>query len=82
MQTVVSSRGQIVLPAEFRREDDIKPGEAFEVIRVKRGEYRLQRKEKPPNDGLLKLLLSCPVKGFFVPLPDTETTDDLRSPFA
>jgi AbrB family looped-hinge helix DNA binding protein len=82
MQIVVSSKGQIVLPAEFRREDDIRPGEAFEVIRVKRGEYRLERKEKPANEGLVKLLLSCPEKGFFVPLPDTDTTDDLRSPFA
>jgi AbrB family looped-hinge helix DNA binding protein len=81
MQTVVSSKGQIVLPAEIRREDDIKAGEAFEVIRVKRGEYRLRRKEPRPNEGLVDLLRACPVKGYFVPLPRAETTDKMRSPF-
>ncbi len=81
MQTVISSKGQIVLPAEIRRKDGIKAGEAFDVIRVKRGEYRLRRKERPPNEGLVDLLLACPVKGFFVPMPNGETTDDIRSPF-
>lgn len=81
MQTVVSSKGQIVLPAQIRREDEIKSGETFEVIRVKRGEYRLKRKEKQPNEGLVDWLLACPVKGFFKPMPRTQTTDDVRSPF-
>jgi AbrB family looped-hinge helix DNA binding protein len=41
MKTTVSSKGQIVLPAEFRQTDRIKPGQEFEVQRLDRGDYRL-----------------------------------------
>jgi len=34
MKATVSSKGQIVLPAELRHEDRIKPGEEFEVQRL------------------------------------------------
>jgi AbrB family looped-hinge helix DNA binding protein len=40
MKTTVSSKGQIVLPAEFRRMDRIEPGQEFDVERVDRGDYR------------------------------------------
>jgi AbrB family looped-hinge helix DNA binding protein len=64
MKTTVSSKGQIVLPAEIRRQDCIEAGQEFEVERLDRGEYRLKRKERLRNDGLVKLLLACPVKGW------------------
>ncbi len=76
MRTKVSSKGQIVLPAELRREDRIKPGQQFEVERVRRGEYRLLRRPAYPNEGLVDLLLKCPAKGFFVPI-ESESTDKL-----
>jgi len=76
MRTRVSSKGQIVLPAEFREKDGIEPGQQFEVERTDRGEYRLFRVEAPANEGLVELLLSCPVKGFFVPI-ESESTDTL-----
>lgn len=76
MTTVVSSKGQIVLPAEIRRQDDIKPGQEFEIERIDRGEYRLVRHEPPPNEGVVDWLLACPAKGFFVPI-DSESTDTL-----
>jgi len=38
MKTRVSSKGQIVLPAEIRQRDGIRPGEQFEVKRIDRGE--------------------------------------------
>ena len=41
MKTTVSSKGQIVLPAELRQLDDIQAGQEFDVERVDRGEYRL-----------------------------------------
>ena len=41
MTTTVSSKGQIVLPAEIRQQDDVKPGQKFEIERIDRGEYRL-----------------------------------------
>jgi AbrB family looped-hinge helix DNA binding protein len=76
MKTTMSSKGQIVLPAELRREDELRTGEEFEIERIERGEYRLVRKRPPPNDGLVEWLLRCPVKGFFTPL-DSELTDSL-----
>ena len=76
MRTVVSSKGQIVLPASIRRLDDIKPGQQFEVERIDRGEYRLILREPSPNEGLTDWLLACPVKGYFAPIA-SESTDTL-----
>ena len=76
MKTVVSSKGQIVLPAEFRHADGIEPGQEFDVERLDRGDYRLVRRAAPPNEGAVDWLLSCPQKGYFVPV-DSESTDTL-----
>ena len=78
--TTVSSKGQIVLPAEIRHQDRIKPGQEFEIERIDRGEYLLRRKSRRRNEGLVKLLLACPVKGWFQPLDRSETTDDIAAP--
>ena len=80
MTTTVSTKGQIVLPAEIRQEDGIEPGQEFEIERIDRGEYRLRRVARRRNEGLVKLLLACPVKGWFRPTKSTETTDDLNAP--
>jgi AbrB family looped-hinge helix DNA binding protein len=80
MKTTVSTKGQIILPAEIRQRDAIEPGQEFEVERLDRGEYRLKRKERRRNEGLVKLLLACPVKGWFKPMDRTETTDDIQVP--
>jgi AbrB family looped-hinge helix DNA binding protein len=80
MKTTISSKGQIVLPAELRQQDGIEAGQEFEVERLDRGEYRLKRKERRRNEGLVKLLLACPVKGWFEPMDRTETTDDIKAP--
>ena len=76
MTTRVSSKGQIVLPAELRLQDRIEPGQEFEVERIEPGEYRLVRRAKAPNQGLVRWLRACPEKGFFVPIP-SESTDTL-----
>lgn len=76
MKTRVSSKGQIVLPAEIRQMDRIAPGEEFEIERVDRGEYRLIRLESPANEGVVDWLRACPEKGFFVPI-ESESTQDL-----
>jgi AbrB family looped-hinge helix DNA binding protein len=34
MRTTVSTKGQIILPAEIRRADRIEPGQEFEVERI------------------------------------------------
>lgn len=79
MKTTVSSKGQVVLPAELRLLDGIESGQEFEVERLDRGEYRLKRK-RPRNEGLVKLLLGCPAKGWFRPMDRSETTDDIDAP--
>jgi len=76
MKTRVSSKGQIVLPAEVRRQDKIEAGQEFEIERLDRGDYRLVRRASRPNEGLVDWLLSCPEKGFFVPV-ESESTDSL-----
>jgi AbrB family looped-hinge helix DNA binding protein len=76
MKTTVSSKGQIVLPAVIRQQDDIQAGQEFEIERLDRGEYRLRRCAPAPNAGVVDWLLACPVKDFFVPL-DSESTDTL-----
>ncbi len=76
MKTTVSSKGQIVLPAELRQQDNIEPGQVFDVERLDRGEYRLVRTAVPPNEGVVDWLLACPEKGFFVPI-ESESTDTL-----
>lgn len=76
MKTAVSTKGQIVLPAELRQQDNIEPGQEFEIERIDRGEYRLKRLTPPRNLGLVDWLLACPEKGFFVPI-ESESTDTL-----
>ena len=76
VKTTISSKGQIVLPAELRELDDIQPGEEFTVERLDRGDYRLVRRTPPRNEGVVDWLLACPDKGFFVPIA-SESTDTL-----
>ncbi len=76
MKTTVSSRGQIVLPAEFRQIDRVEPGQVFDIERLECGEYRLVRFGAPPNEGAIDWLLACLQKDFFVPI-DSELTDVL-----
>ncbi len=76
MKTRVSSKGQIVIPQEIRALDQIEPGQEFEVERLDRGEYRLVRRAPLANEGLVDCLLSCPEKGYFVPIA-SESTDTL-----
>jgi AbrB family looped-hinge helix DNA binding protein len=80
MKTTVSTKGQIILPAEIRQRDAIESGQVFEVERIDRGEYRLKRTERRRNEGLVKLLLACPVKGWFKPLDRKQTTEDIKVP--
>lgn len=80
MRTTVSTKGQIVLPVEIRLRDRIEPGQEFEVERIDRGTYQLTRAARRRNAGLVKLLLACPVKGWFRPAGRTETTGDIRIP--
>ena len=76
MKTTVSSKSQLVLPAEIRQQDRIEAGQEFDIERVDRGEYRLKRRSALPNEGVVDWLLACPKKGFLVPI-ESESTDTL-----
>jgi AbrB family looped-hinge helix DNA binding protein len=76
MKTRVSSKGQIVLPAELRERDCIEAGQEFDVERIDRGEYLLKRRAPRLNEGVVDWLLACPAKGFFEPV-ESESTDTL-----
>lgn len=65
-----------MLPAELRRQDHIEAGQEFEFERLDRGDYRLVRRKLRPNEGVVDWLLTCPEKGFFVPI-ELESTDAL-----
>ncbi len=76
MQTTLSSKGQIVLPAELRHQDNIHAGETFEIERLNAGHYLLKRRPSGKNAGLVDLLLACPEKDWFQPV-ESESTDTL-----
>jgi len=76
MVTRISSKGQIVLPAELRQLDHIEAGQEFDIERVDYGEYRLVLRRPRPNRGVVDWLLACPEKGYFVPI-ESESTDTL-----
>jgi AbrB family looped-hinge helix DNA binding protein len=76
MKTTVSSKGQIVLPAELRARDAIHPGEQFEVERVEAGRYLLKKLPSAGSLGVLAWLQACPEKDWFQPVP-SESTDNL-----
>lgn len=76
MKTKISTKGQLILPAEIRRQDGIEAGQEFDVERLDRGDYRLTRRAPPTNDGLVEWLLACPEKDWFVPV-ESESTDTL-----
>ena len=76
MKTTVSSKGQIVLPAEIREQDGIAPGQQFQVERLEAGQYLLRREPSNNNVGVVDWLRACPVKDWFHPIP-SESTDSL-----
>ena len=69
-------KGQIVLPAEIQRQDDVEPDHVFDVERIERGTYRLIHRTPKPPEGIVDWLLGCPEKGFFVPI-ESESTEML-----
>lgn len=76
METIVSSKGQIVLPSPLRKRDNIRAGQRFSVERLRSGDYRLVR-QQAPGDDLVAWLRSCPEKGYLKAPHFTDSTDDI-----
>ena len=75
MKTSVSSKGQIVLPADLREQDRVRPGEQFEIERLGSGQYLLSKSASSDKVGVLEWLRACPEKNWFRPLPPGSTDE-------
>jgi AbrB family looped-hinge helix DNA binding protein len=60
MTTVLSQKGQIVLPSVVRERLHLEPGQDFEVTIDDEDTILLRRITRPANRGLIDLLQSCP----------------------
>ncbi len=60
MTTVMSQKGQVVLPASVREKLDLQPGDDFEILLEDDDSILLRRVSRPPNSGLIDHLLSAP----------------------
>lgn len=72
MTTVLSQKGQIVLPAVLREKMGLCAGDDFEVESEDGETIVLRRITRRPNEGLLEHLRACP---FPFEIPERE--DDL-----
>ena len=81
MTTILSANGLIEIPEEFRKADSLKPGQRCEIERVGHGEYRVRVEDRPadgqPKERLIDVLLSCPVKDWWVEPDRSERTSNL-----
>ena len=60
MTTVLSQKGQIVLPASVREKLHLVVGDDFEIGIEDDDTITLRRINSPANRGLVDLLLACP----------------------
>jgi AbrB family looped-hinge helix DNA binding protein len=73
MTTILSQKGQIVLPVPVRQKLHLEPGDDFEVAIEDEDTITLRRISQPANRGLVKLLVACP-SSFEIPARDSDDT--------
>ena len=69
MTTVLSQKGQVVLPGPVRAKMHLHAGDDFEVSIKDEDTITLRRITQPANRGLVDLLLACPAP-FEIPVRD------------
>ncbi len=74
MTTVLSQKGQIVLPGPVRQQLHLHAGDDFEVFVEDDDSITLRRISQPPNHGLVDLLLACPAP-FEIPARDRDDSE-------
>ena len=81
MTTILSAKGMIEIPEEFRTADALKPGQRCDIERLGHGEYRVRVAEEAtvPAQSWVEWLLACPEKGWFVE-PDRSERTSLEPP--
>lgn len=72
MTTVLSQKGQIVLPGVIREQLHLQAGDDFEVTIEDEDTITLRRITQPANRGLVDLLLVCPAS---FEIPEREKDD-------
>ena len=75
VKTVISSKGQIVIPSELREMDRVIAGQQFSIERIEAGSYILRRLP-PEREDLVDWLQACPEHDWFEPIT-SESTDSL-----
>ena len=73
METVVSSKGRVLLPLILRKQDRITAGQKFDIQRLDVGRYLLKRQPVAYNGGMVDWLLACPEKNWFVEIENPFT---------
>jgi bifunctional DNA-binding transcriptional regulator/antitoxin component of YhaV-PrlF toxin-antitoxin module len=70
MTTILSAGGSVEIPEEFRKTDDLKPGQLCEIERVSHGDYHVRVTDQEPvaKESWVKILRECPVKDWWEPL--------------
>ena len=74
MTTVLSQKGQIVLPGAVRQKMHLHAGDDFEVSVEDEDTITLRRISQPANRGLVDLLLACP-SPFEIPTRDMDDSE-------
>ena len=74
MTTVLSQKGQIVLPDPVRQQLHLHAGDDFEVFVEDDDTITLRRISQPANHGLVDLLLACPAP-FEIPARDHDDSE-------
>ncbi len=77
MTTVLSQKGQIVLPGAIREQLQLQAGDDFEVTIEDEDTITLRRINQPANRGLVDLLLACPAT-FEVPAREKDDSTPLK----
>jgi AbrB family looped-hinge helix DNA binding protein len=77
MTTVLSQKGQIVLPGAIREQLQLQAGDDFEVTIEDEDTITLRRVNQPANRGLVDLLLACPAT-FEVPAREKDDSTPLK----
>ncbi|MCW1885383.1 AbrB/MazE/SpoVT family DNA-binding domain-containing protein [Luteolibacter flavescens] len=77
MTTVLSQKGQIVLPGAIRQQLQLQTGDDFEITVEDEDTIILRRIGHPANRGLVDLLLSCPAS-FEIPPREKDDSKPLE----
>lgn len=76
MTTILSQKGQIVLPGAIREQLHLQAGDDFEVTIEDEDTITLRRITQPANRGLVDLMLACPAP-FEIPIREKDDSAPL-----